>query len=68
MHVCPSHHNDECSRAYEAPDKVSIQSQPAPRDRERRRQRETSRTRDAGKNKGVKKTCSLDGCRVAIRR
>lgn len=40
LHICVSHHNDECSRAYEAPDKVGIQSQPAPTEIKMERERE----------------------------
>ncbi len=51
MHVFVSHHNDECSRTYEAPDKVRVQSQPAPTEkeieteRERQTEGETARER-----------------------
>lgn len=41
-----SHHNYECSRAYKAPDKVCVQTQPAPKDggRDRENVRNSRRT------------------------
>lgn len=51
-----SHHNDECSWAYKAPDEVCVQTQPAPKEgrQERQSMRNSRRSRRKKMHTGIK--------------